>query len=206
MNSWLLLVFLIHNVHPISIGLIRNVSLTLPTFLSPNIMDGTLEKCLCSMVISSNISALNYFSNNTCQLFSNTYLTDTYFSLTSNAESLFYFFHLPTNPTTVAQDLLTHTVSARSYIPSTEHTTTEKAKTSTAVAKTSVFTTAPASCMKGKPNIFQLSQTYKFLRFPRAYQSLLDIHVRITFYEKTMRRISLAQSRPLRSVILTSAC
>jgi hypothetical protein len=131
MSSWLLLSFLLHNVHTVSIGLIPSASLTLISSSPIMTMNGTEQTCLCMMVTSSNISALNYFSNNTCQLFSNTSLTNAYFSWTVNINSLFYFLQLP----------------SRSEI--TEQYTTV----------TPVLTTA-AACASGKQNIFWLSQVY----------------------------------------------
>ena len=95
MDSWLLLSFVLHNVHTISVGLIPNASLTLMTSSFSNRMNGTSQDCLCAMMTSSNISAFNYFSNNTCQLFSNASLTSTYFSWTINLNSRFYFLQLP---------------------------------------------------------------------------------------------------------------
>ena len=95
MKSLLVLSFLLQYVHTISIGHISNVSLTLIDSSSSVTMTGTIQKCLCTMVVSSNISAFNYFSNNTCQFFSNSSLTNAYFSLTFNPNGLFYFLHLP---------------------------------------------------------------------------------------------------------------
>jgi hypothetical protein len=96
MNSWLLLTFALHNVHTISVGLVRNASITMPNSSFSSIMLGTSQTCLCAMMTSSNISGFNYFSNNTCQLFSNASLTSAYFSWTINLNSVFYFLVWPT--------------------------------------------------------------------------------------------------------------
>ena len=95
MKTWLFLSFILHNVHTISIGHISNVSLTLVASSYLSIMNGTSRQCLCEMATSSNISAFNYFLNTTCQFFSNTSLANAYFSWTVNANSTFYFLHLP---------------------------------------------------------------------------------------------------------------
>ena len=112
MKSWLLIIFALHNAHAISVGLIVNASLTLASSSSSSIMNGTNQSCLCAMVTSSNISAFNYFSNNTCQLFSNASLTNGYFWWTVNPNSLFYFLHLPI-PAEVTTDYMTATTSAQ---------------------------------------------------------------------------------------------
>jgi hypothetical protein len=101
-------------------------------------MNGTLEECLCAMVTSSNISALNYFSNNTCQLFSNASVTNTYFSWKININSRFYFLRMPSR-------------AAQQY------TTTTPVLTTSAVLvddeQTSTYL-ATAACSIGKQNIF----------------------------------------------------
>ncbi|CAF1350480.1 unnamed protein product [Adineta steineri] len=91
MKLWLFLSFVLHHVHSTTIGLIPNTTVTRLTSSSSSIMVGTKEECLCTMMISSNISAFNYFTNNTCQLFSNASVTDTYFSWMINVNGLFYF-------------------------------------------------------------------------------------------------------------------
>ncbi|CAF1271800.1 unnamed protein product [Adineta steineri] len=91
MKLWLFLSFVLHHVHSTTIGLIPNTTVTRLTSSSSSIMIGTKEECLCAMIISSNISAFNYFTNNTCQLFSNASVTDTYFSWMINVNGLFYF-------------------------------------------------------------------------------------------------------------------
>ena len=103
MKSSLLLIFVLHNIHAISIGKIHSASLTLINSSPSNTMNGTDQECLCVMVTSRNISALNYFSNNTCQFFSNTSLTNAYFSWTINVNSLFYFLHWPTKADNIEQ-------------------------------------------------------------------------------------------------------
>jgi hypothetical protein len=108
------------------------------TSSSPITMNGTLEECLCAMVTSSNISALNYFSNNTCQLFSNASVTNTYFSWKINTNSLFYFLRMPSRATQ-------------------QYTTTTPVLTTSAVLvgdeQTSTYL-ATADCSIGKQNIF----------------------------------------------------
>ena len=95
MFFWLLISFLIHNIRCIPIGRISNVSLILATSPSLIITGSTKQECICTMVSSPNISALNYFSNNTCQLFSNASLTNGDFSWVSDINSVFYFLQLP---------------------------------------------------------------------------------------------------------------
>lgn len=111
MKSWLLLVFVLHNVHTIYVGLIPHFSLALRSSSPSSIMNGTNASCLCAMVTSPNISALNYFSNNSCQLFSNASLTNAYFWWTVNPDSSFYFLHLPILAETTT-DYITATTSA----------------------------------------------------------------------------------------------
>jgi hypothetical protein len=111
MNSWLFLCFILPYAETISIGLIRNVSLTLLTPSFSSTMNGTSQTCRCAMMMSSNISAFNYYLNNTCQLFSSASLTNTYFSWESNTNSMFYFLQLPTEAATTAQDTTAVTVS-----------------------------------------------------------------------------------------------
>ena len=98
MDAWLVLLFLIHHAHSISIGRMSNASLILATPSVTIKMNGTQEKCLCEMVASSNISGLNYFPNNTCEFFSNASLTNAYFSWMINIGSTFYFLQFPTSP------------------------------------------------------------------------------------------------------------
>ena len=99
MSSWLfLIVFIIHQVHSIPIGRISNVSLILAIPSSSILTNITRQECLCAMVASSNISALNYFSNDTCEFFANVSLTNATFSWMVNTESIFYFLQLPTRP------------------------------------------------------------------------------------------------------------
>ena len=131
MKSWLLFVFVLHNVHTISVGLIPHFFLTLRSSAPLSIMNGTNASCLCAMVRSSDISALNYFSNNTCQLFSNVSLINAYFWWTVNADSLFYFLHLPI-----------------------------LAETTTAPTHTSAAITTAGICAPGKHNVVWLSQIY----------------------------------------------
>jgi hypothetical protein len=97
MKPWLLLMFVLHDVHTVSVRLIPNASLTLVNSSSSSIMNGTEKNCLCAMVMSSNIAALNFFSNNTCELFSNASLIDADFSWTINVNvnSLLYIRYLP---------------------------------------------------------------------------------------------------------------
>ena len=100
MRSWLLLMFVLHDVHTVSVGLIPYASLTLTSSSSSNTVNGTTQDCLCAMITSSTISALNYFSNNTCALFSNASLINANFSWTINinVNSLLYIRYLPIRP------------------------------------------------------------------------------------------------------------
>ncbi|CAF1438030.1 unnamed protein product [Adineta ricciae] len=74
MLTWLFLPFMLQYIATVPVGVIHDVSLTLST---PLTMYGTTQKCLCEMITSSNISAFNYFSNSTCQIFSKTSITNT---------------------------------------------------------------------------------------------------------------------------------
>ena len=102
MSSWLLLILFIHQVQSTAIGRISNVSLRLVIPSSSIITNITSQECLCKMVASSNVSALNYFSNDTCEFFSNVSLTHAAFSWIVNTESVFYFLQLPTRPNSPA--------------------------------------------------------------------------------------------------------
>ena len=95
MHAWLLLSLIIHQTYSIKIGLISNVSVTVIPPSVSNIRQGTKEQCLCAMVSSPNITALNYFSNNTCQLFSNQSIINNSFIYNINLNSSFYFLQLP---------------------------------------------------------------------------------------------------------------
>jgi hypothetical protein len=168
MNSWLFLCFVLGYVDTTSIGLIRNVSLTLitPTFSST--MNGTSQECLCAMMISSNISAFNYLSNNTCQLFSNMSLTNVSFSWMTNVNSLFYFLQLPTEAgtTTTTQDTTTSAVSMATSVSSTGRglTTikllTTDVTTSGTSARTSASSTMAKACTTGKKKDVVLSVNF----------------------------------------------
>lgn len=101
MHSWFFLSLLVHGIYSIQIGQILNVVLRLQSFSTLNILNGTREECLCAMIFSSNITMINYFSNNTCQLFSNQSLINTDFSYNIDLNSAFYFLQLPTTTTYV---------------------------------------------------------------------------------------------------------
>ena len=163
MNSWLFLFFFLYHVDTISIGIIRNVSLTLITPSFSSIMNGTTQTCLCAMMISSNISAFTYFTNNTCRLFSSLSLTNASFSWTTNTNSLFYFLHLPMEAEVITQKITTGAVLMTTSVSSTErrettvHLSTRNTITSTVSTNTSPSSTMANVCTTGKRNVDCLS-------------------------------------------------
>lgn len=95
MYSWLLLSFFVLKIYSIQIGQISNAALNLLSSSIPNIINGTKAECLCAMISSQNITAINYFSNNTCQLFSNQSIINANFFYKIDLNSSFYFLQLP---------------------------------------------------------------------------------------------------------------
>ncbi|CAF3750182.1 unnamed protein product [Adineta steineri] len=93
------------------------------------------------MILSTNISAFNYFLNNTCQFFSNASLTNASFSWKSDINGQFYFLQLPTRATVATQD-------TTSISPTTQPLTTVASSTSTIKTSTQLPTTnVPATSM-----------------------------------------------------------
>ncbi|UJR17481.1 hypothetical protein I4U23_004376 [Adineta vaga] len=122
MKYWLILSFILHDVHTIQVGMISNVFLSLPSISSSvTVMNGTSQECVCVMISSTNISAFNSFSNNTCEFFSNLSLTHVNYSWMIDRNSTFYFFQLPSLPketeqsTTDSSDVTTAPVCISVY-------------------------------------------------------------------------------------------
>lgn len=114
MCSWHLLILIIHSASSIHIGSIANVSLTLELLSASIIMNGTKDDCLCEMMSSSNIAALNYFANNnTCKLFSKSSITNVSYWWTINVDGRFYFLTLPTR-----KQVILCATRKRFYLPS----------------------------------------------------------------------------------------
>lgn len=71
MEKWMNFHYILYYASGISIGLITDATLNLISSLPSFIKYSTREECLCAIMTLQNISAFNYFSNQTCQLFSN---------------------------------------------------------------------------------------------------------------------------------------
>jgi hypothetical protein len=107
-------VFLFYYFEPISssiytIPVIHNASLHILDYNS-TIINGTCDQCLCEMLFNiSSISAFNCFQNNkTCEIFSQSLNTSSFFLMNNSASSI-YFTSLPIDDNT-----LTTTIAAQS--------------------------------------------------------------------------------------------
>lgn len=129
--------FVLHDVSTVLIGIIPNASLTLASSSFANTTIGTTQYCLCTMMTSSDISAINCFSNNTCERLSDASLINTNFSwiININVNGLLYIRYLP----------------VRSEL-STSYTT------AIATPYTSALTSTAAILAAGKHNVFWLSR------------------------------------------------
>jgi len=102
----LVCVFLIQHFATVSssvkfVGLIRNVSLVMFNTNS-TIINGTCHECVCVLLL--NTTSFSFFicfqNSNICEMFSEPLKTGS-FTFVNNSASLFYFFSLPIDDTTL---------------------------------------------------------------------------------------------------------
>ena len=100
-------------ISTISVGIIRNASLTLLDTNATTI-NGSCEECLCALLANSAVFSVTSFHENlTCQLHS-TQNQNKPFVLIDSANTSFYCVSLPTFPTSVASDTCIREVTGTS--------------------------------------------------------------------------------------------
>jgi hypothetical protein len=89
-------------VQSVTIGSIKNASLTIFNTSSP-VIRGTCRECMCAMLLNSNYSSFNcYTDNQTCHMHWKSDQNRS-FQMVPSASTIFYFVSLPMSPASVAK-------------------------------------------------------------------------------------------------------